>query len=403
MRQKRNAKVRSHQQRRKIPFKTGRLVVSAASVLCAIGLAAPSGAQTVAAVELIGEPSSTGISGFPGSKFTLGDMNSSSRALVGVLSRERSDEPCLVSVGWEDVNHSGTNDAVIKDLCGSKGATSATMGATYANTGGAADRVFITGAQVCMNKADDRVKGIHLRGQRITDAGTLVNFGPDAQDARTNCHKDHWKRWVNCPAGQIATAAIVHFEAGNSPRSWTGIGLQCRSLRVTGTTSPSAAASSSTKGLAEVIGCNATADKDIRAVAWNIADDWRSFSNSVEKATGKNMGACIQERFSADGKVECVHTEKCKKEGTKCKLGFGGGFGRKVKIYQTFFDIVSPMPQADRRACYAALMAHEFSHTCERYAERTPEARAVAAFDYWKRRFPVSSGLTVDGDCGLND
>ena len=48
-------------------------------------------------------------------------------------------------------------------------------------------------------------------------------------------------------------------------------------------------------------------------------------------------------------------------------------------------------------------MTHEFSHTCEHYKEKGPEARAVSAFDYWKGRFPVSSGLTVDGDCGLND
>jgi anti-sigma-K factor RskA len=27
----------------------------------------------------------------------------------------------------------------------------------------------------------------------------------------------------------------------------------------------------------------------------------------------------------------------------------------------------------------------------------------TAAFDYWKGRFPVSSGLKVDDDCGLND
>jgi hypothetical protein len=72
------------------------------------------------------------------------------------------------------------------------------------------------------------IRAITLRGQRITDAGTLEDFGPDQQDARTNCHQDHWKRW---PAGQIATAAIIHFEAGNTPRSWTGIELRCRGLR----------------------------------------------------------------------------------------------------------------------------------------------------------------------------
>jgi hypothetical protein len=391
-------------------FTAGRLAVSAALILCAIGFTTPGFAQAVATVELTGEPSSTGISGFPGSKFTLGDPDSSSRALVAVLSRERSDEPCFVSVGWEDVNHSGTNDAVTKDLCGGNGPSSGTMGGTYANTGGTANRVFITGAQICMNKDDDRIKGIHLHGQRITDEGALVDFGPDQQDARTNCHQDHWKRWVNCPAGQVATAAIIHFEAGNTPRSWTGIGLQCRSLRITGHSASAdtadtadTPASSSSKGLKELIDCSDTEEKDMRAVAWNIADDWQNFSRSIESATGINMGSCIQERFSANGKVECVHKEKCKQDGVKCKLGFGAGLGTKIKIFQTFFDNIQSMPQADRRACYAALMTHEFSHTCEHYAESGPESRAMAAFDYWKGRFPVSSGLKVDDDCGLND
>ena len=384
-----------------------RIALSAVAICCA----APSAAQTVAAVELTGTPSSTGISGFPGSKFTLGDPDSGNRALVGVLSQERSDEPCFVSIGWEDVNQSGINGALTKDLCGGNGPTSGTMGGTFPNSGGVANRVFVTGAQVCLNKADDRVKGIHLRSQRITDTGTLVDFGPDAQDSRTNCHQDHWKRWVNCPAGQVATAAIINFEAGNTPRSWTGIELRCRSVRATGGSTPASTdpvtleslTGSESIGLADVIDCSDAEALDLRAVAWNIADDWSNFSDALERATDQKMGNCIQERFSINGEVQCVHKEKCKQDGNKCKLGFGPGLGRKVKIFQSFFDNIDDMPQADRRACYAALMTHEFSHTCEHYKEKGPEARAVAAFDYWKGRFPVSSGLTVDGDCGLND
>lgn len=380
-----------------------------AAVLCAGTVSGPGAAQSVAQVELTGTPSSTGLSGFPGSKFTLGDPDSDDRALVAVLSRERSDEPCSVSVGWEDVNQSGTNGALTKELCGGNGATSGTMGGTYPNAGGAANRVFITGVQVCMNRADDRIKGIHLRGQRITDTGTLAAFGPDAQDSRTNCHQDHWKRWVNCPAGQIATAAIVHFEAGNTPRSWTGIALQCRSVRVTGGMTPAStepatldALMGESKGLDEVIDCSDTESLDMRAVAWNIADDWNDFEQAIENATNRDVGNCLEQRFSENGVVQCVHERRCNDEG-KCRLGGGPGLGQRIRIFQTFFDNIASMPQADRRACYAALMTHEFSHTCEHYKEKGPEARAVAAFDYWKGRFPVSGGLTIDGDCGMND
>jgi hypothetical protein len=48
-------------------------------------------------------------------------------------------------------------------------------------------------------------------------------------------------------------------------------------------------------------------------------------------------------------------------------------------------------------------MTHEFSHTCEHYAEALPEARALAAFDYWKGRFSASSSLDIEKDCGMND
>ena len=382
---------------------TGRLVVCPIAILCAIGLLQPSVALAAAAVELTGEPAPSGLSGYPGSKFTLGDPDSTSRALVGVVSRERSDDPCFVAVGWEDVNQSSSNDASEKNLCGGNGPNSGTMGATYANTGGTANRVFITGAQVCMDRGDDKIKGIHLRGQRITDAGTLEDFGPDEQDARTNCHQDHWKRWVNCPAGQIATAAIIHFGAGNTPRSWTGIELRCRGLRTTGTISVDTSAGVVSNRLADVIDCNATEEEDIRAVAWNVVDDWGNFSKSMEDAIGDDPGNCIQGRFSANGKVQCVHEEKCKRDGVKCTLGSGGGLGTKIKIFGSFFNKIDAMPQPDRRACYAALMTHEFSHTCELYAETGPERRASAAFKYWKGRFAVSSGLTIDEHCGMND
>ncbi len=402
MRRNRNGQIPSYRSPGSVLLTTARFVVSAASIILALGIAVPGMAQT-SAVELTGNPSPSGLSGFPGSKFTLGDPNSTTRALVGVLSRERSDNPCFVSVGWEDVNQFGSNDAVTKDLCGPKGASSGTMGATYANTGGLANRVFITGAQVCMNKADDRVKGIHLHGQRITDAGALVDFGPDAQDARTNCHQDHWKRWVSCPVGQIATAAIMHFEAGNTPRSWTGIELKCRGLRVTGTisTNPANTGGSST-ALAEVIDCTATQEKDIRAVAWNIADDWRNFASSVENVTGKNIGSCIEKRFSENGKVQCETVDKCTKKG--CRQGHSFPGKAEIKIYPDFLNRIENYAQADRRACYAAVLAHEFTHTCW-FAESRPEAREDAAFAYWQQRFPGTSGFNINNPtngCGLD-
>lgn len=48
-------------------------------------------------------------------------------------------------------------------------------------------------------------------------------------DERPNC--DGWKKWAECPAGQIATAITAHFSARSNPCSLTGIALQCWSYR----------------------------------------------------------------------------------------------------------------------------------------------------------------------------
>ena len=151
--------------------------------------------------------------------------------------------------------------------------------------------------------------------------------------------------------------------------------------------------------------CNATQDVDILAVAWNIVDDWANFERTIEAATGFGLGNCTRDRLKVNGKVECLAEYDCKtKHGQQaCKLGQAWGLGKKIKIYQSFFDNVSSLTQPDRRACYAGLMAHEFAHTCERYAERGPEARAIAAVNYWKAKFSPESTLDPEDDCGFND
>jgi hypothetical protein len=151
--------------------------------------------------------------------------------------------------------------------------------------------------------------------------------------------------------------------------------------------------------------CSSTQDVDILAVAWNIVDDWTNFERTVEAATGTSLGNCTRDRLKVNGKVECLAKYDCKtKNGQQaCKLGQASGLSKKIKIYQSFFDNVAGLTQPDRRACYAGLMAHEFAHTCERYAERIPEARAVAAVNYWKERFSPESSLDPEDDCGFND
>lgn len=156
--------------------------------------------------------------------------------------------------------------------------------------------------------------------------------------------------------------------------------------------------------LDDVIDCDSTQEKDIRAVAWNIVDDWNAFQNKLENDTGINVGNCLENRFTKNGKVKCMNETNCDKDGN-CLLGKASPFNQKIKIFDTFMGNIASMPQADRRACYAALLTHEFSHSCDKFGDgvnSAPELREDAAFNYWKDRFPVTSGLDPNNDCGLD-
>lgn len=194
------------------------------------------------------EPSK--ISGVRGKSFELQDDHKD-HAMYAIDSWERRDRPCAVMIRTENINNS-SDDAGgdVRDLCG--GARyGKKMSVEYSDVGLNEDRIFISGVRVCMNKKGTRVKGLELRGKKITDDGKPVALIPEIvgevggganpfiysfedvtepRDRRPNCHKDQWKRWAECPRHtQIATGAIVHFEEeAKQPWSLTGIELQCR-------------------------------------------------------------------------------------------------------------------------------------------------------------------------------
>lgn len=200
------------------------------------------------------------ISGFRGTTFVTGGADSTTHALYGISSRERSDNPCLVTTLKENINGSSDDTTPAKNLCGPNSATSSTIKADFSDSslvGG--KRVFVTGVQVCMNNKKTRVKGFKLRGKKINDTGKLVELssecsevfdpkkGPEVQQGslenrlcgitepeatRTNCDESNgWMKWAECADNELATAAVLHFEAGNKPQSLTGIALKCRRIK----------------------------------------------------------------------------------------------------------------------------------------------------------------------------
>jgi hypothetical protein len=217
-------------------------------------------------VFLNGEITETAPSGFRGTPYTVGEPDSITHALYGISSKERSDNPCLVTVSSEDLNVASRDSTSKKDLCGSKGATSSELSVQFSDANANGEHVFITGVQVCMNNDKTRVKGLRIRGNQITSGGaSSLDSGGDCSEVfdpkkgptpqqgpfeyrlcggkitepkaeRTNCDsKDGWMKWAQCPAGSLATAATLHFEAGDTPRSLVGIALKCRPVAVEAT------------------------------------------------------------------------------------------------------------------------------------------------------------------------
>lgn len=194
-------------------------------------------------LSLTGSVTPTGISGFGGTPFTVGHPEST-QAVYGVWSVERNDKPCYVGALTEDINNSKDITGEIKSLCGNN-PTSNEMKVQF---GGIkfAEHTFVRALRVCMNRDNTRVKGLQVRGRKIDENGNVSDLParyPDSSsssgltplvdlnapsDQRPNC--DGWKKWVECPKNQIATAITAHFSAGSNPRSVTGIALQCRTV-----------------------------------------------------------------------------------------------------------------------------------------------------------------------------
>lgn len=217
------------------------IAVRLAFAVSLLAMASPVISDT--AVTLSGTVTPTGISGFAGTPFTLG-IPDGARAVYGIWSVERNDKPCYVATMTEDVNDSKDDSGAIKRLCGGD-PTSSEMKVQFGEIK-FAGRTFVRALRVCMNNDNTRIKGLQIRGRKIDDNGNVSDLPvryPDASgspglsalvdlnapsDERPNC--DGWKKWVECAAGQLATAVTAHFSAGSNPRSLTGIALQCRSV-----------------------------------------------------------------------------------------------------------------------------------------------------------------------------
>lgn len=182
-------------------------------------------------ISVTGEPTPTELSGKASVPVTVGDKNATDQALYGISWRERGDDPCEVTLKIENLMTYFDRPDVSTQKCGTgKDPTSTALLANFDDRWGT--RAFMTGIRVCMDRQDDKVKGFQILGQAIDNNGDLYPLPLTTLKERTNCH--HWAKTVaSCPAGQLATAAELHFEREDNekkPRSLTGVRLLCRRL-----------------------------------------------------------------------------------------------------------------------------------------------------------------------------
>lgn len=155
-------------------------------------------------------------------------------------------------------------------------------------------------------------------------------------------------------------------------------------MMIVAITSLLAASSGTAFAVPDQIDCNSEESLDIRATAWNIVADWSDFEDYIEARTPYNIKSCLKNRLDYNGKVKCLSTYES-------WLGWASPFTKKIKVSQNFRDdLDAESSRPDRRACWAWIMAHEFSHSCDR-GEAAADDIGNEAFYYWKDRFGVSA------------
>jgi len=195
----------------------------------------------------------TAISGFAGTSMRVGAPLEKGYALYSLRSLEKGDQACYIEntsdlfrLPLTDENpwnsHEFRTDSA--DRCGGPHPGDAVTAAAMPTSDYLVEhqhdqyQTLVRGIRICMNNDNSRLKGIEVRGRSV--GANMANkfllqdtpLDPDkASGARANCHDDGWQRWVDCGAGEVATAAVVHFEAGEPPRAVTGLALECAPVK----------------------------------------------------------------------------------------------------------------------------------------------------------------------------
>jgi hypothetical protein len=125
--------------------------------------------------------------------------------------------------------------------------------------------------------------------------------------------------------------------------------------------------------------------------------DWNDFVDFIEDESGITIGNCLENRFKTNGKVVCESSSGGQCNGAN---GWASYLNKRAHFCPSFLDTVDNISGVEnRKACYFALAAHEFSHTCWRDHGTTEDIDDLA-FEYYKDHHP---GVTISmSSCGMD-
>jgi hypothetical protein len=152
----------------------------------------------------------------------------------------------------------------------------------------------------------------------------------------------------------------------------------------------------------DIIDCTATQVNEIGLAVDSVWASWNSFEDFIEDAGGPNIRSCLEDRFKTNGKIVCESSQggQCDNNDGTINNGWASYLNRRAHFCPIFLSTVAGISGvSNRKACYFALAAHEWGHTCWR-DHGTVEDIDDLAFEYYKSRH---ADVTISlGSCGMD-
>jgi hypothetical protein len=173
----------------------------------------------------------TAISGGIGEPHSV-DLRGNS-AMNAIRWREFNDHPCSIEIRGRAVDNHLAPDSRELNQCiqaGFRGGGGRQNPGAWKAVGfeNSLAGNYIGALRVCLNGNGTRVKGIAVLGRKVQASGELSGIRQTPETSLPNCSR--WQQWAECPEGHVATGLVGHYEAGNNPRSLTGLALRCRPI-----------------------------------------------------------------------------------------------------------------------------------------------------------------------------